>query len=176
MSDSPIRPPQCRCWTARACRIAKFPTILYDVAQAYRRLYETEQNVQHLKKAIDSYRIFLMNAPHAKQHAVAQKFLAMLDLELIETQNYGPKTASVGRLPVEAIPQPVHDGPRPTVDKSATAPVVVATAPQGTKTPVYKKWWLWTAVGVGAAAVALGAGLGVGLAKGPICVGKCDGQ
>lgn len=34
-----------------------------------------------------------------------------------------------------------------------------AEGPQ--KTPIYRKWWLWTAVGVGVAAIAIGAGLGV---------------
>jgi len=37
---------------------------------------------------------------------------------------------------------------------------VSATAPPK-KTPVYKKWWLWTIVG--AVAVGAGVGLGVGL-------------
>lgn len=34
-----------------------------------------------------------------------------------------------------------------------------AEGPQ--KTPVYRKWWLWTAVGVGVAGIAIGVGLGL---------------
>ena len=42
----------------------------------------------------------------------------------------------------------------------------LAVTPTATpRTPLYKKWWLWTAVG--AAAIGLGAGLGVGLTRGP---------
>jgi tetratricopeptide (TPR) repeat protein len=29
------------------------------------------------------------------------------------------------------------------------------------KTPIYRKWWLWTAVGAGVAAIAIGVGLGL---------------
>ena len=44
------------------------------------------------------------------------------------------------------------------------APVLIAAPkPTATKTPVYKKWWLWTIVG---GTVAVGVGLGVGLALG----------
>jgi tetratricopeptide (TPR) repeat protein len=56
-------------------------------------------------------------------------------------------------LPVpEPPPEP---SPQPAASAAPTAAPVAAT-------PVYKKWWLWTAV-VGVAAVALGVGLGVGL-------------
>jgi hypothetical protein len=42
------------------------------------------------------------------------------------------------------------------------APVVELTQPPP-KTPIYKRWWLWTAVGVGVAAVGVGLGVGLGL-------------
>jgi hypothetical protein len=43
-----------------------------------------------------------------------------------------------------------------------TSNTLVATAPPPRKTPVYKKWWLWTAVG-GVVVVGVAVGLGVGL-------------
>ena len=43
----------------------------------------------------------------------------------------------------------------------APSPTSVEARPAA-RTPVYRKWWLWTAV-VGVAAVAVGVGLGVGL-------------
>lgn len=41
-----------------------------------------------------------------------------------------------------------------------------SSSDSSTKTPVYRKWWLWTAVGVAAAGIALGVGLGVA-SRGP---------
>jgi len=132
----------------QAFNLAKFPTIQYDIAQAYRRSYEADHDVAHLKRAIDAYRIFLQQAPNAKQHNVAEKFLAMLDVEMVE----------VGA---------VHDAPTPTVRPSlktfeapSAAVEVVGATPVPVKQPVYKKWWLWTAVGVGVVAIAVGAGVG----------------
>jgi hypothetical protein len=53
---------------------------------------------------------------------VAQKFLAVLDVELIEAQNFGPRTASAGRLPAEAMPPSAREPksvPFPTLGPSA---------------------------------------------------------
>lgn len=41
------------------------------------------------------------------------------------------------------------------------APVVLTTPAPPPRRPLYKRWWLWTAVGGGAAAIALGVSLGV---------------
>jgi len=147
-----------------AYRIAKFPTILYDLAQAYRRLYETEHNVDHLKKAIEAYRVFLMQAPHAKQHAVAQKFLAMLDVELVESQSYGARGVRERATDAPRV-GPLATSPQAGAPQVAPVAATSVAKPLAQKQPVYKKWWLWTIVGVGAAAVAVGAGVGVYMAS-----------
>jgi hypothetical protein len=45
-----------------------------------------------------------------------------------------------------------------SADTSSSSPAVTAHASE--KTPVYKKWWLWTIVGVVVVGVAVGAGVG----------------
>ena len=62
-----------------------------------------------------------------------------------------------GTLPPEQTTTPV----------AAPAPVAAAPEPSRSepqRTPVYKKWWLWTIVGVVVAA-GVGVGLGVGLTQ-----------
>jgi hypothetical protein len=47
---------------------------------------------------------------------------------------------------------------------TAAAPVAAVTTTEpkrDARTPVYKKWWLWTAVAVAAVGVGVGVGLGV---------------
>ena len=41
------------------------------------------------------------------------------------------------------------------------------TAPPTRKTPIYKKWWLWTTIGVVVVGAGLGLGLGLGLPRAP---------
>jgi tetratricopeptide (TPR) repeat protein len=55
---------------------------------------------------------------------------------------------------------------RPVATPSAATPSILITtnASPPRHTPLYKRWWLWTAVG---GAIALGVGLGVGLALAP---------
>jgi hypothetical protein len=48
-------------------------------------------------------------------------------------------------------------------ERPSAAPVVASTTAPADKVPVYKKWWLWTAVGVVVIGVSLGVGLGLGL-------------
>jgi tetratricopeptide (TPR) repeat protein len=65
------------------------------------------------------------------------------------------------RMRRKAIEEPLPVPEAPPEPTPMPASVVVARQTDA-PTPVYKKWWLWTAV-VGVAAVALGVGLGVGL-------------
>jgi hypothetical protein len=113
-------------------------------------LYDVERNLEHLKKAMDAYRNFIINVPHAKQNATAKKHLGDLDVELAkrmkETEGQPRPSALKG----------YDSSPAPTAAPTAVA----AKAPE--KQPVYKKWWPWTTVG-GVAAVSLAVGLGVGL-------------
>ena len=70
----------------------------------------------------------------------------------------------LGRRPEEPRPDVVLSIVG-TIGKIAVVPPV-ATAPEA-KTPIYKKWWLWTIVGVVVVGAGVGAGVGVALSSGP---------
>ena len=58
-----------------------------------------------------------------------------------------------------------NPNPSTTTTPSGTSGSLTAQAPPvEKKTPIYERWWLWTAVG-GVVAVGLGVGLGIGLSS-----------
>jgi tetratricopeptide (TPR) repeat protein len=68
-------------------------------------------------------------------------------------------------VPAEPPPASVAPAPVAPTPEAAPAPAVAAApAHPAERTPVYKRWWLWTTV-VGVAAVGVGVGLGVGLTQ-----------
>jgi tetratricopeptide (TPR) repeat protein len=62
-----------------AYRIMKYPTILFDIAQCYRRQWETDKNVANLRKSIDLYKAFLRDAGNASKRPVAEKLVPDLE-------------------------------------------------------------------------------------------------
>jgi tetratricopeptide (TPR) repeat protein len=70
-----------------------------------------------------------------------------------------PPPATATSEPANPPPATVATEPAPV---AKSEPIVASSSPAAPAKPIYKRWWLWTAVGVGAA-VALGVGLGVGL-------------
>jgi tetratricopeptide (TPR) repeat protein len=131
-----------------AYRIKDDPVLLYNIAQCHRLL-------KHDEEALRAYKSFLHRAPDSPvRPEVEQRILALE--QSIEAQK---KATSMPPDRVLEKPQPE---PATTPPPMVTAtPAVTASAPPP-KQPVYKKWWLWTAVGVVAAA-GVGVGLGVGL-------------
>jgi tetratricopeptide (TPR) repeat protein len=119
------------------------PAIIFNIAQCERQL-------GHKAEAVRLYRSFLRKVPDAPNRTNIESIIKRLENEMVQeeaTKNTAPSgTITPPEKPVQPPPVVVHTEPKPTV-------------------PVYKKWWLWTAVG-GAAAVALGVGLGVGLTRG----------
>ncbi len=155
------------------------PVFLYNIAQSYRL-------GNNLQQAIFFYRSYLRNAPHAPNRREVEDRIHKLETQLALTSqppNSPATPGSVGSVP-PTTPEPEASAPPPPQQKPAPPPAVVtppatttttapaasgadltATAPTTSeRTPVYKKWWLWTAVGgVVVVGVALGVGLGVGL-------------
>ncbi len=143
-----------------AYRIKEDPVLLYNIAQCQRLL-------KHDEEALRAYKTFLHRAPDSPVRAEVEQRIAALE-EAIDArkratsmppdrvleQQKPPPTVT----PPEATVTPPPTQPAPTV---ATTPAVTETAPPP-RTPVYKRWWLWTAVGA-VAAVGVGVGLGVGL-------------
>jgi len=141
------------------------PAFLFNIAQCQRQLGDKPE-------AIRTYKIFLRKVPHAPQRAEVERIIA--DLQAAAEQEKAART----RPPMEtmqppaatattpASPPPPVATPAAPVSEPAVAAAPASPAPAADHQPLYKKWWLWTAVGVVAVGVGLGVGLGVGVGVG----------
>jgi tetratricopeptide (TPR) repeat protein len=135
-----------------AYRNFESPIFLFNIAQCERQL-------NHKQEAIHFYRQYLADAKDATNRDEVQAIIAKLQSSLDDE-----------RAAAASKPSQAPSGPAATVPASpppsTNAATLTATAPpapaEQRATPVYKKWWLWTAVG-GAVAIGLGVGLGLGL-------------
>jgi tetratricopeptide (TPR) repeat protein len=129
------------------------PSILYNIAQAYRL-------AGNLQQAVFFYRSYLHTLPNAENRAEVTERIAAIDeqLKAEKAVTTKPPNTLAPVPPIETQPIP----PPGANEKPASAPpaAVVEEAP---RRPLVKRWWLWTTVGVAAAGIALGVGLGVGL-------------
>ena len=153
-------------------RLKDDPVFLYNIAQCHRLL---NQNTEALR----AYKTYLRRAPDAANRAEVERKIAAIE----EAQAAANKASTTP--PNQVLPPDSH-GSEPatgtaattTTAPSTTAPsttepaaaassnTLTATAPShDERTPVYKKWWLWTAVGVVVVGAGLGLGLGLGLSK-----------
>jgi hypothetical protein len=143
------------------------PDFLYALGQAERKRGDC-------RAAVGYYQRFLETGP-SSQRAVA----VLVQIDRCK-QEQAATTAPVAPPPPEPPPAaPVASPPvaaptttAPSVTPAPTAPSVTLSAtatwsPQK-RTPVYRplwrRWWLWTAI-VGVAAAGVGVGLGVGLSQ-----------
>ena len=117
------------------------PALLFNIGQAYRLAGDA-------KSAVTAYRSFLRKMPDAPNRHEVEAHIGKLQKQLDE----------------QAAPPPTVT-PKPPWPETPP-PAIVQTAPPPKRTPVYKKWWLWTAVG-GVVAAGLAVGLGVGLTQSP---------
>jgi tetratricopeptide (TPR) repeat protein len=132
------------------------PALLFNIGQAYRLAGKPEA-------ALRSYRSYLHKLPDASNRVEVEAHIERLQKAIDEQAK-----AAAPPPPPAVVPAP---SVAPSGPASATAmgqPTLVAHAP---REPIYRRWWLWTAVG-GAVAVGLTVGLVVGLvpnnASGPI--------
>ncbi|HZS39853.1 MAG TPA: tetratricopeptide repeat protein [Polyangia bacterium] len=116
------------------------PEFLYSLGQ-------TERKRGRCKQALDYYQRYLDSGlPRERAAAV------LIQMDRCRAELDHPP------ILVQPAPPPVVVAPPP-----AAAAVIVAPPPAPPKrTPIYKRWWLWTTVAV-VAAVGVGVGLGVGL-------------
>jgi tetratricopeptide (TPR) repeat protein len=128
--------------------------LLFNIAQSQRML-------QSYDAAARSYRAFLAQSPNlpAGERANIQQHIAEMDAAAAAERAKNPSTPSApSEQPnTEAAPQPVPGTPEPPPTTTTTTPPAAAGA------PLYKRWWLWTAVGA-AVVIAIGVGAGVGAA------------
>lgn len=121
------------------------PVLLFNLGQAYRMAGDSD-------RALRAYKTYLARAPEAWNRGDVERRIAELQ-RVIDQEAQARAAAPVGTL-----------APAPAATASpATASLTTAAPPAPARRPLYRRWWLWTAVGAGAAALAVG--LGVGLSR-----------
>jgi len=134
------------------------PLFLYNLGQTYRQLKDPE-------KALYFYKQYLSTTPTTdERRADVQKWIEQLQREVADA---AAANHALERSPAPSPPPPVPTAPASTPNASPTkhADLVVRDAAPSRKKPIYKQWWLWTAVGVVATGAAVGLALGVEHAK-----------
>jgi tetratricopeptide (TPR) repeat protein len=149
--------------------------LLYDIAQSYRLNND-------LPNAIFFYKSYLRNQPNATNRREIDDRIRKLEQQMKQQQQVTsqppntpvpmgaqpPKEAAHEPAPPPPVAAPATPEPAPThavEPQPAPSPALQLTRSSATpteRTPVYKKWWLWTIVG-GVVVVGVGVGLGIGL-------------
>lgn len=97
-----------------AYRVTNFPTMLFDIAQCYRRIYESTKELAQLRKALDIYKAFLRQAPpNASKRPAAQELVPRLERTLAEEtqrQREALLTRAAGREGLTVAEQLVAEG------------------------------------------------------------------
>lgn len=130
------------------------PALLFNIGQCQRQLAD-------YRNAANSFRAFLREQPNiaATQQTQVEGLLLQMEQAQQEARASQPPQGLVA--PPSAEPGPSSESAA-TVGEAPTATTTATTSPV-VKRPLYKKWWLWTAVG-GVLVVGVGVGVGVGLA------------
>jgi tetratricopeptide (TPR) repeat protein len=96
------------------------PALLFNIGQAYRAAGDAQE-------AVTAYKSYLRRVPDASNRLEVEGHVEKLQRTIDEQKR---------AQPLITTPQPQ---PQPTTLVTTTAPAE--------KQPLYKKWWLWTAVG-----------------------------
>jgi tetratricopeptide (TPR) repeat protein len=135
------------------------PVFLYNIAQAYRLANDFQQ-------ALFFYRSYLTSQPDTPNRAEIEERIHKLETQVAQQRalSTAPPTDAVapGNQP-KGSTAPGEAKPEATSLTSTPADAtVVAQADSGPRrTPIYKKWWLWTIVGVAVAGAVVGVSVGV---------------
>jgi tetratricopeptide (TPR) repeat protein len=141
------------------------PVLLYNIAQAYRLAGD-------LDKAVFFYKSYVRLNPQASNRDEVDTRLKELTRALEEqkkAQRPPNGVESPAKPPTEGgtvAPPPAETTTPPSAETQPASQATTAPAPapaEQRRTPIYKKWWLWTAVaGVVVVGVAVGVGVGLG--------------
>jgi tetratricopeptide (TPR) repeat protein len=118
------------------------PAFLFDLAQCHRQLGDNEQ-------AIREYRMYLVKLPDAPNQTVVLDLIAKLERA----------TAQKDSAPAEKEPAAASTPTLAAIPTSITVTPTVQPKATPRRTPLYEKWWLWSAVGAAVAAVGVGVGV-----------------
>lgn len=149
-----------------AYRIKPDPSFLFNIAQCYRKLGLRDA-------AIDFFHKYVRASPDANNRAEAERWIAELkargdDPAAAATADGAPPaassattTAAPAAAPVDApTSAPLALSPPPASTTPASTPLALgisasASATPAETTPVYRRWWFWTALGAVAAGAAV---------------------
>jgi tetratricopeptide (TPR) repeat protein len=136
--------------------------LLYNLAQIQRMAGNHE-------RALFLYRRYLANSPSASNRVEVERRIAELERAVAEIKKAQspPNELAPPELPPTTTSTTTTTTATQTTATTPAAPAAatVSAAPAPREKPLYKKWWLWTAVVGGAVVVAGAITLGVVLAR-----------
>jgi tetratricopeptide (TPR) repeat protein len=119
------------------------PALLFNIGQAYRAAGDVGE-------ALTAYKSYLRRMPEARNRAEVAGHIEKLQ-RLVDEQRRHPTTATTPPPPAQLAAPPAQLTPpqaTPPPDSTVQPALVTATpAAPAERQPLYKKWWLWTAVG-----------------------------
>jgi tetratricopeptide (TPR) repeat protein len=125
------------------------PLFLYNIAQAHRLTGQGED-------AIRIYERFLQEDPKTPFRADVERHLA----ELRSLKEQAAEKARKQQEEEQAAARAASSG----APQSPSVVLTAAPAPAKKATPIYKRWWFWTAISAVVVA-GVGVGIGVGVAR-----------
>src|SRR5207247_10897399 len=94
------------------------------------------------------YKDHLQFYPKAPNVAGVRQQIARLEVDVAAERAKTPPPASEPEPKSESAPgTPTPPPAEPAPTTTAAAPALAPAPPEKPRTPIYKKWWLWTAVG-----------------------------
>ncbi len=129
-------------------------SFLFNIGQCQRQLGMKQE-------ALLSYKAYLREAKAPSNRDDVLALIRNLEQNLRDDEAARHGRPEGAMIPADSTPADARSATPPP--PAATASSTLTAPPPPPREPVYKKWWLWTAVGVVAAGV--GVGLGVGLSS-----------
>lgn len=135
------------------------PAFLFNLGQASRL-------AGNYSKAVIAYRAYLRNVPDSPDRDQVELRIKEMEAVLRAQAKTaeGPPQGIVGPL-TKASATTTSTGGAATPTAAASVDIVANANVSRPSTPLYKRWWLWTAIGVVAAGAA--AGIAVGVTRSP---------
>jgi tetratricopeptide (TPR) repeat protein len=135
----------------RAYELVPHPELLFNIARCLEELHRTGE-------AVDAYDRYLAVQPN---DLVARERVTALRVQIAAN----PPTEPTPTEPRPTPPTPpMTTAPATTATTEGSTALVATSTPPAARTPLYRRWWLWTAV-AGVVVVGAGVGLAIGLTR-----------
>ena len=130
------------------------PTLLFNLARVLHKAGRPAIAVIYYQKFLD-----VRGPVNSDERRKVQEYLKQAQAEADGQTPPSPASAPVGE-PSGANPSKAVSAASPSSSTSATSQAATAASPSS-DTPLYRKWWLWTAVGAGAGILIIGLAAGL---------------